>query len=298
MKKYIDVSVHQSKIDWETAKPHIDGAIIRAGYGAGTADTQFARNAAECNRLGIPCGAYWFSEAYTVEMAKAEARALLAAVKPYRMELPLCYDFEEYAVSKIKERTGITVTRQLATDMLYAFCETIEQGGYWALAYTNPNCIARYYSDAVFQRFGLWLAKWPGGTPDVTKPPRPDCKIWQWGGSIIPGITVKDAKGNIVPTDTDESYVDFADVIRRAGLNHLPKQYEDEDGSPIFEYTQAQTPIDPTKRAMEWAKNEGMIPDNAEASAPITWGDYALQMFREYGPEDKKDSRDSGLRSD
>jgi hypothetical protein len=49
---------------------------------------------------------------------------------------------------------------------------------------------------------------------------------------------------------------------------------------------------------MEWAKNEGMVPDYAEAAMPLTWGDYALLMFREFGPEDNKDSRDSGLLSD
>ena len=103
--------------------------------------------------------------------------------------------------------------------------------------------------------------------------------------------------GNV---DMNVSYTDFADMLKGMGMNHLAKQnvYEDEDGSPIFEYTQAQAPTDPKLRAMEWAKNEGMIPDNAEAAAPITWGDYALQMFREYGPEDEKDSRDSGMLTD
>ena len=34
MKKVIiDVSEHQGVIDWEKVKPHIDGAILRCGYG-------------------------------------------------------------------------------------------------------------------------------------------------------------------------------------------------------------------------------------------------------------------------
>ena len=92
--KYIDVSEWQGVVDWEKVKPHVDGVILRAGCGVSYADKQFARNAKECNRLGIPIGAYWFSYAKTAAQAKAEAQALLAAVKPYRMELPLAFDWE------------------------------------------------------------------------------------------------------------------------------------------------------------------------------------------------------------
>ena len=291
MKKYIDVSEHNGDIDWERVKGSIDGAILRAGYGKGNADKKFTRNAAECNRLGIPCGAYWFSYALTPEMAAAEAKALLEAVKPYRMELPLAFDFE-YDSVRVAARNGVTITKELASNMVRAFCEAIEGGGYWALNYGNPDYLARYFDEAIPLRFGIWLASWPGGSPDLNTPPR-KCAIWQYTSKgQVDGIA-----GNV---DMNVSYTDFADMLKGMGMNHLAKQnvYEDEDGSPIFEYTQAQAPTDPKLRAMEWAKNEGMIPDNAEAAAPITWGDYALQMFREYGPEDEKDSRDSGMLTD
>jgi len=291
MKKYIDVSEHNGDIDWERVKGSIDGAILRAGYGKGNADKKFTRNAAECNRLGIPCGAYWFSYALTPEMAAAEAKALLEAVKPYRMELPLAFDFE-YDSVRVAARNGVTITKELASNMVRAFCEAIEGGGYWALNYGNPDYLARYFDEAIPMRFGVWLASWPGGSPDLNTPPR-KCAIWQYTSKgQVDGIA-----GNV---DMNVSYTDFADMLKGMGMNHLAKQnvYEDEDGSPIFEYTQAQAPTDPKLRAMEWAKNEGMIPDNAEAAAPITWGDYALQMFREYGPEDEKDSWDSGMLTD
>ena len=121
MKKYIDVSEHNGDIDWERVKGSIDGAILRAGYGKGNADKKFTRNAAECNRLGIPCGAYWFSYALTPEMAAAEAKALLEAVKPYRMELPLAFDFE-YDSVRVAARNGVTITKELASNMVRAFC--------------------------------------------------------------------------------------------------------------------------------------------------------------------------------
>ena len=73
MYKYIDVSTFQGEIDWERVKPQIDGAILRAGYGAGNIDAQFVRNITECNRLNIPVGVYWFSYAHNAAKALAEA---------------------------------------------------------------------------------------------------------------------------------------------------------------------------------------------------------------------------------
>ena len=216
--RYIDVSEHQGVIDWGKAKPHIDGVIIRAGFGQNHIDAQFKRNAAECNRLGIPCGAYWFSYARSADMAKAEAEYLLSAVRPYKMELPLCYDFEYDSVSNAK-KNGVNVTKVLSTAMVYAFCGAIEAGGYWALNYANPDFLSRYFSTDVPKRFGLWLAQWPNKV-DLEKPPRSDVQIWQWGGSFVPGITPG------INVDTNESYVDFKALIAPYGLNHLSDEPE------------------------------------------------------------------------
>ena len=288
--KIIDVSQWQGVIDWETVKGNIDGAIIRAGSGQGNIDTQFDRNAAECNRLGIPCGAYWFSYAHTSDMARREARCLLEAVGPYRMELPLAFDFEYDSVNAAA-KCGVTVTRDLATAMVFAFCETVEAGGYWCLNYANPDFLSRYFSENVPRRFGLWLAQWPGGTPDVSKPPRPDAQIWQWGGSIIPGITVRDKDGNIATVDTNEAYRDFAALIREKGLNHL----EPENSAPsALEPASAPSPIaKPTP--LLWAKNCGRC-GNVTADSPVTWGELAAALYKLQGPEDDKIA--SGLLAD
>ena len=213
---YIDVSAWQGVIDWEAAKGRIDGAILRAGYGKGKADQFFARNAAECNRLGIPCGAYWFSYAKSEDEARAEAECLLKAVAPYRMELPLCFDFEYDSVTNAASQ-GVTVTKALASAMVRAFCSRIEEGGYWALNYANPDFLGRLYEPDIPQRWGLWLAQWTGKEPaapaDLPAPPR-KCAIWQYSSrGAVPGI-----EGNV---DLDLGYTDFAKIIREKGLNNL-----------------------------------------------------------------------------
>ena len=48
--RVIDVSEHQGTINWDAVKGHIDGAILRCGYGDNIAsqdDKQWKRNADE-----------------------------------------------------------------------------------------------------------------------------------------------------------------------------------------------------------------------------------------------------------
>ena len=312
---YIDVSAWQGVIDWEAAKGRIDGAILRAGYGKGKADKFFARNAAECNRLGIPCGAYWFSYAKSEDEARAEAECLLKAVAPYRMELPLCFDFEYDSVTNAASQ-GVTVTKALASAMVRAFCSRIEEGGYWALNYANPDFLGRLYEPDIPQRWGLWLAQWTGKEPaapaDLPTPPR-KCAIWQYSSrGAVPGI-----EGNV---DLDLGYTDFAKIIREKGLNNLgPAAGEAEKEPPltgevarsagrVFPVNESaqtgETPQSPcgdsspvrgagedaaaagegapdNASALAWAITAGLLLPDADGDAALTVA-AAAEMFRRY----------------
>ena len=93
MKKFIiDVSEHQGVIDWNKVKSNIDGAIIRCGYGddiTSQDDKQYARNLAECERLGIPKGVYLYSYATTETQAKSELAHILRLIKGHTFEMPI-----------------------------------------------------------------------------------------------------------------------------------------------------------------------------------------------------------------
>lgn len=256
--KYIDVSQWQGTPNWEKVQPNVSGVLIRAGYGLNHIDPQFVRNATECNRLGISIGAYWFSYALTPEMARQEAEYLLSAVKPFRVELPLAFDFE-YDSADVAAKNGVTVTPKLVSDMARAFCETIEAAGYYVLNYTNPDYLDRFYDDDVEKRFGTWLAAYPAAKVyDVSKPPR-GCQIWQHSSKgSVPGIT-----GNV---DLDEAYHDFKTVILNAGLNHL-------DGGA------AEPEPDPQELALEWMRANDLCrsPEVTIDDFP-TWGELALAL--------------------
>ena len=275
--KYIDISEHQGIIDFEKVKGNVDGVMIRAGYGKNHIDKYYKRNASECNRLSIPCGAYWFSYAKTETEAANEAYYLLDLVKPYRMELPLAYDFEYASVDNATSQ-GVKVTKRLASSFVHAFCQAIEKGGYWCLNYTNQDFLSRLYDSNVASRYGLWLAAWALSKPaDLSKPPR-SCAIWQWGGSSVPGIN-----GNV---DTNESYTDFPKMLLECGANHLTPIVQ----KPSESTGQTQTPKeDASADALAWAKSF-KITDNAEiASALLKYHNTFV------APEDGKNA--SGLLS-
>ena len=129
MRKGIDVSYSNGEINWAQVKPQIDFAILRAGYGRNNIDARFVENARACTEQGIPMGLYWFSYAYTVEMAEKEAEYCLEQAKQYKIDYPITFDFEYDSVRYANEN-GVAVTKELAMALTKAFCDKIKAAGY------------------------------------------------------------------------------------------------------------------------------------------------------------------------
>lgn len=261
-KKYIDISEHQGNIDWTKVKNEVDGVMIRAGYGKNNIDKKFVRNITECNRLGIPCGVYWFSYALNENMAKQEAEFCLAAIKPYKVELPVCFDFEYDSVN-VAKNNGVTITKKIATSFVHAFCQTIEKAGYYAMNYTNKDYLSRYFDDTTL-RYDLWLAQWPN-VVDLNNPPS-GAGIWQYTSKgKVNGIS-----GNV---DMDAAYKDYASAIRAAGLNGL---------APAAEKPEAEAKSEPeekTDKAKEWAISKGIVAEGEKLDVPITKAELVAALY-------------------
>lgn len=202
----IDVSDWQGGISWSKVKSHISFAMLRAGYGKGNLDKRFKYNAAECNRLGIPFGVYWFSYAYNEAMAKAEADYCINAIKDFKVEYPVCFDFE-YDSSAYATKNGVTLTASKLAAIGKAFLSRVEELGYYAMNYTNPDYLSKGFSQLT-SKYDTWLAQW--GVSSPTK----SCGIWQDSATLkVEGIS-----GN---ADSDYAFNDYAKIIKEAGLNHL-----------------------------------------------------------------------------
>lgn len=225
-KKGIDVSEHNGVIDWEKVKASgVEFAMIRAGYGK-TVDKQFHRNAGECNRVGLPCGIYWFSYALNAVGAAQEAAVCLETIKPYQIDYPVAFDLEYDSVN-YAQKLGVYIGTGLASDNARAFCRAVRNAGYHVVNYANPDYLNRYFDDAVKTEFPIWLAQWPYGTPDLTAPPK-TCDIWQYSqkGSV-PGISG--------PVDLDVCYAEYEKENREEAeqmpvykkLEDVPEWYRD-----------------------------------------------------------------------
>ena len=194
--KIIDVSEHHGVINWEKVKPHIDGAIIRCGYGMDTEkqdDTFFKHNADECTRLGIPFGVYIYSYADNVDRIKSEAAHALRLVQGYQLSYPIYLDLEEFS------------TRNGAAERAHIFGDIIENAGYMCGIYANLNWWNNYLRG--LDRFTKWVAQYykecqyRGSNLDM----------WQYTDSgSVPGIDGK--------VDMNHCYRDFPGEIS-AGKN-------------------------------------------------------------------------------
>lgn len=219
-KKMIDVSAYQGDIDWNKVKEtDVEYVILRmgTGYGGNHLDAKFAQNITQCNKLNIPVGVYWFSYATNVNEAIAEAQYVVVNLKPYRVDLPVVYDFEYDSVKKAKAK-GINVTKALATAMAKAFLNVIQSNKYYAMIYANGDYLNNYFDATIPKTYDLWYAAWP--TKQVnwkTDRPSRSCGIWQYGSSLVDGILSKDGKG----VDSNVAYRDYVSIIQKNKLNHL-----------------------------------------------------------------------------
>ena len=183
MLKGIDVSEHQGAINWSQIKAFgVQFAMIRGGYGRNNVDKYFHANAKGATAAGIPIGMYWFSYALNVDMARNEAKYAVALAKQYKITWPIAFDLEYDTVS-YAAKNGVTITKDMATQMAKAFCEEIEASGYIPMNYTNPDYLNRYFDRSQLP-YDTWLAQY------ASQASISDMTIWQYSSSgSVPGVS-------------------------------------------------------------------------------------------------------------
>lgn len=277
MARGIDVSAHQGYIDWKAVKNSgkVDFAIIRAGYGVTAAqiDRRFNEYMRGCINNGIDRGAYWFIYALNEAQARQNADAfasILAKWKGY-INYPVAADYE-YDSDNYMQRCGITPTRELRTAIVHAFCECMEQHGYYCANYMNPDYLNNRVDAQRLSRFDLWLALWGAATP--SKP----CGMWQYrvgDAGTIPGIT-----GRI---DLDESFRDYPGIIRSGALNFLTSNKEPVQDDP-------EVPVEP-----ELPKDEPIAPKTETYT--VVSGDTLSAIAKRYGTSYLRIAKDNNIQN-
>lgn len=213
----IDVSGHDGLIDWDSAKEHIEGVIIRIGYGNDYAyqdDKQAVQNMNECERLGIPYGVYIYSYAMTMQETESEISHTLRMLKGRNPVRGVWFDMED--ADEYKKNHGMDVyseeDRTLLTDICIRFIDEMHSRGYITGVYANYD----YYKNVLdtnrlymTEGFNMWLAHWDVEEPDM------DCMMWQFGAYRIGD---HEFDGNIYYADYSSPYKDaYIETSAQAG---------------------------------------------------------------------------------
>lgn len=201
----LDVSKWQGSIDWDKVKASgkIDGVMLRvlgSKGGKPYLDHYFARNYAECARLGLPVGGYYYTCAVTQRQTEEELAALKTALRGKTFQLPLAIDVEDPRLRSLAPAKLSALVAEAAAQL--------EAWGLYAMVYTYTNFADTALDMAALAAYDLWIADYRG-----TRPTRKH-GMWQYTSSgRVPGISG--------PVDLSHAYKDYAAIIQRAGLTKV-----------------------------------------------------------------------------
>lgn len=213
-KTIMDVSRWQGRIDWDKVKASgkIDGVMLRAlGNSAKDKpskpyiDPYFARNYAECQRLGIPCGVYYYCKAVNTAEADAELAMLRKVLTGKTLQLPVAVDIEDSYVQA-------PLDKQTLTDIAAHALNTVERWGFYAMLYTGlyfgrDNL---YMTGAALKPYDVWLAAYRSKKPE----PGWAFGLWQYTNEgKIPGV-----KNGV---NLSHAYKDYPAIVKKAGLGKM-----------------------------------------------------------------------------
>lgn len=237
-----DLSYHNGNVDIKRVRDAGYKRIgIRAGYGQNNVDQKYISNALACYNLCVSVLLYWFSYAYTVAMAVAEAGYAIAQAGKYWEGCPIAFDLEYDSVSYAR-KNGVRLTKQLITDMAIAFLKTVKDAGYIPVIYTNRDYLQNYFDmSRITAELGtvyVWYARY---TSSLSAEEINMADIWQYTSSgSIPGISGKvdinrfytNFLDDVVKTDRVEKMnINILDFQRAANLDG----FRDVDGNKLVE---------------------------------------------------------------
>ena len=209
----LDVSRWQGRIDWDKVKASglVSGVMIRAMGNSKEGkpskpyiDSFFARNYAECSRLGIPVGVYGYFKATTKAQADRELALFKQALGGRKLQLPVAVDIED----KLQE----ALSKSALTDIVAHCLSVVESWGVYAMLYTGlyfgQNNL--YMGGTALKPYDVWLAAYRAEKPAPGWP----FGMWQYTSSgRVLGISG--------PVDLSHAYKDYAAIIQRKGLGKV-----------------------------------------------------------------------------
>ena len=189
MKKIIDLSEFNGATNFLLIAKNTDGAILRLGYrgyGSGTlkSDKKFNAYLMAANKANLPIGVYFVTQAIDEKEAKQEARFVLDILDGMKLAYPIYIDSENANNGAGRADQG-KLSKEKRTNILLAFCSTIENAGYKAGIYASESWFKdNLYLGNITPNIDLWVAKYSNNEPSIT------WDAWQYTDKgTITGVT-------------------------------------------------------------------------------------------------------------
>ena len=199
--KGIDVSKYQGSINWSQVKgAGYDFAFIRVGYCnydgtiAEGFDPYYEVNMKNAIAAGMNVGVYVYSYAKTTDAARVCANAVLEKIKPYKLTMPVAFDYED-------SKTYASLGKNNNTAICKEFLQTIQNAGYYSMLYTYTSFANSYLNMSDLSAFDTWIADYRGYVGY-----KGSYGIWQYSSTgTVPGIS-----GNV---DMNIAYKNYPAII-------------------------------------------------------------------------------------
>ena len=183
----VDVSAFQGEIDWQQVKKSgIRFAMLRLGYrgygqkGTLVKDEFIDANIRGAKEAGLSLGAYFFSQATSIEEVDEEIEFMLEILGDTELHMPVAFDWEYVS----EDARTANMDADTLTAMALHFCQVMEEKGYHPIVYFNWHQGDRLMYLKELEEYPFWLALY---TDRMNYPFK--IEMWQWTNSgKVPGI--------------------------------------------------------------------------------------------------------------
>lgn len=159
MRKLIDVSSYNGKVDWEKAKAYgCQGAILKIIRKDLKIDNGFNRNYQACNENELAWGVYNYSYATTVTKAKSDMKLvcdILDKIDKSSFKYGVWFDIED------KVQAALSKTK--IAEIINAAQAVVESRGYKFGVYTGMSYYAEHIDRKLVKCQNWWIARYYQG---------------------------------------------------------------------------------------------------------------------------------------
>ena len=187
MRKLIDVSSYNGKIDWKKAKAYgCEGAILKIIRKDLTRDKQFNANYAACNAKGIDWGVYNYSYATTAAKAQSDMKLVCDILDKIDKR---CFKYGVWF--DIEDKIQAALSKAKIAEIINAAQQVVESRGYIFGVYTGMSYYAEHIDKKKVKCNNWWIARYYQGdkrmqvatNPNEKKKPTAANIAWQYTSS-------------------------------------------------------------------------------------------------------------------